>query len=520
MKNTNYLKLGFLFLFVFFFTGIKAQNSAVKTPNVIVILADDIGYADVGFQENTALGIQTPNLDKLAKKGIVFNNAYASAAVCSNSRLGLSTGRYQQRWGAYYYNQGGLPSNEFTIAEMMREAGYKTMKVGKTHLNGGPKSDPMKHGFDHWLGFKSHSYDYFLLSQKDVDAYNKKYPGSAAKAKMIPFGPLVRDSKTVESFENTNTTEVFTNESVKFIESANEKPFYLQLEYNALHTPLYKAPEVMRKKYAIPTRSFNRDDKVWEYPHWDPIIEPDYSKWYSETCHLGIADPYGRKIYLAHLEYMDMMIGKIVKALKKKGILDNTIIVFSSDNGGSNQSYANNLPINSYKYCLMDGGIKVPMFIHWPEGIAKNKKVDALITHRDLYASLSELTGIAPKKKLDGKSLFPLFKGGEKEIHNEPLFWDSGDKEKNWVVRSNNWKLVYRNESKNYASYVLDKKGLVTGLTEEPIPAGYQLYDLNKDPYETQNIASVNTAKVAEMKKLYTDWRAQMGKPIRGSKAK
>ncbi|WP_111708188.1 sulfatase family protein [Lutibacter citreus] len=504
---------------------VKKDNDSKKIkPNVIVILADDVGYADVGFQKDVQPDVQTPNLDKLAENGVVFRNAYAGSPVCSNSRLALSTGRYQQRWGAYYYGQGGLPSNEYTIAEMMKEAGYKTMKVGKTHLNNGPKSDPMKHGFDHWLGFKHHSWDYFLLSEKDIEAYEKKSSGSSKKAKMAPFGPLTRDSKTKESYENTNTTEVFTKESINFIKESTNEPFYLQLEYNAVHTALTRAPKELQEKYGIPARSFNREDKVWEYPHWDPIVQPDYNEWYDQTSHLGITDAYGRKIYLAHMEYMDLMIGKIVKTLKEKGILDNTIIFFSSDNGGSHQSYANNEPENAYKYCLMDGGIKVPMFMYWPNGFKKNNEIEAMVTHRDLYASLSQLTGVDPKKPLDGKSLLPLIYGETKKIHTEPIFWDSGEKFKNWVVRFGDWKLVYREDvdgiNFNYKSYQLDEKGLVIGLLDVPILSGIQLYNLKDDPNELNNIAVLNPEKVVEMENMYKKWRSQMADPIRGTKAK
>ncbi|MEM1297453.1 MAG: sulfatase-like hydrolase/transferase, partial [Verrucomicrobiota bacterium] len=279
-------------------------------PNVVVIIADDLGYADVGFHEVVADGIATPHLDQLAASGVVFTDAYASSPVCSNSRLALSTGRYQQRWGAYHYGQGGLPSDEHTIAEMMREAGYRTMKVGKTHLNGGPKQDPMKHGFDQYLGFEHHSWDFELLSEKDIAAYERKKEGSSAMARMAPFGPLNRNSETKESYEDTTTTEVFANESVKFIEETSDQPFYLQLEFNAVHTPLIRGPKQLREKYGIPDRPFDRDAKVWEYPLWDPVAQPNYGEWYGQTCHLKIPDPYGRKIYLAHLELMDQMIGK------------------------------------------------------------------------------------------------------------------------------------------------------------------------------------------------------------------
>lgn len=519
MKRTIYVVLFLLETICF---NVSGQNIRKKNrPNIIVILADDVGYADVGFHDVVKPNVTTPNLDHLASNGVIFKNAYAGSPICSNSRLALSTGRYQQRWGAYYYGQGGLPTTEFTIAEMMKEKGYRTMKVGKTHLNNGPKSDPMKHGFDHWLGFKNHSWDYFLLSEKDVAAYEKKVPGSTAKAKASPHGPLIRDSKTKESFENTNTTEVFTKESITFLNQESEKPFYLQLEYNAVHTALTRAPELLREKYGIPERSFNREDEVWEYPLWDPVKEPNYNDWYGKTCHLEIVDPYGRKLYLAHLEYMDLMIGLIIETLKKNGDLDNTIIFFSSDNGGSNQSYANNGPINAYKYCLMDGGIKVPMIMHWPNGFKKNKKIDALVTHRDLYASFSEILDVAPKKPLDGKSLLPLINGETKELHTAPMFWDSGLKRVNWVARQGDWKLVYREQAYDYLAYELDKKGLVKDpLVKVPILSGLQLYNLANDPNESKILNETYPEKVIEMEKLYRVWRSQMAAPINGKKAK
>jgi arylsulfatase B len=239
---------------------------------------------------------------------------------------------------------------------MMLEAGYRTMKVGKTHMNNGPKADPTKHGFEHSLGFRNHSWDFNLLSQKDVDAYNAKKSGSAALAKNCPFGPLTRDDKIKESYEKITTTEIFGQESVRFIKQESDRPFYLQLEFNAVHTPLTRPPSKrLAEKYGIPMRSFDRDAEVWEYPLWDPVKQPSYKEWYHQTCHLGIVDPYGRKLYLAHLELMDQMIGNVMRALEEQGIADNTLIFFSSDNGGSDQSYANNGDINAYKYCLMDG---------------------------------------------------------------------------------------------------------------------------------------------------------------------
>ena len=232
-----------------------------------------------------------------------------------------------------------------------------------------------------------------------------------------------------------------------------------------------------------------------------------------------IMDPYGRKIYLAHLELMDQAIGNMMKALKKHNLDKNTFIFFTTDNGGSNQSYANNGDLNQYKFCLMDGGIKTPMIVSWPAAF-KPTKIDATVTHRDLFASLSSITGVAPKNALDGKSLIPLIHGNVKELHTEPLFWDSGPREKNWVVRQGDWKLVYREKNRPYRTYALDENGVVTKLVPKKLTLGMQLYNLADDPGERKNLADQYPEKVAAMEKSYTNWRSKMLDPVQGHKAK
>lgn len=490
-------------------------------PNIIVILADDLGYADVGFHDVVADGVYTPNLDKLANSGVVFRNAYSSSPICSGARLALSTGRYPQRWGGYYYGQGGLPTAENTLAEMLREGGYRTMKVGKTHMNFGPKALPTKHGFEQSLGFHHHSWHFSLISQKDVDAYERRLPGSAERHRSAPIGPLMRNDSIPESFEDTTTTEVFGDESVKFIKQNSDKPFYLQLEFNAVHTPLIRPPVQLAKKYGIPLRPFDRNAESWEYPQWDPVNQPDYKEWYGQTSHLEITDPYGRKIYLAHLELMDQVIGRIMKTLKKEGLWENTLIFFSSDNGGSDQSYANNGDINAYKYCVMDGGIKVPMVVSWPASLKSGTKVDATVTHRDLFATVCEITGFQPKKELDSESLIPLVEGKVDQIHEGPLFWDCGPNRQNWTVRHGDWKLVYAGEARDYQAYELGKDGLVKDkLRIVPTLAGLQLYNLKNDPGERDNLAEKQPERLASMHQIYKDWRASMADPVSGKKAK
>lgn len=521
IKSIPVLLLGLIGGLTQLSTASAAGGLQDQLPNVIVIVADDVGYADVGFHDVVADGVVTPNLNRLASRSVVFRNAYSASPVCSNSRLALMTGRYAQRWGAYYYGEGGLPTAEFTLAEMMRDAGYRTMKVGKTHLNKGPKEPPLKHGFDHSLTFFHHSWDYFLLSEKDVAAYEQKKEGSSKALRQSPLGPLMRDDLVAESFEDTTTTEVFGRESVSWIKQPSDKPFYLQLEFNAVHTPLTRAPKQLRKKYGIPERPFDRSADVWEYPLWDPVAQPDYKQWYDQTCHLAKADPYGRKIYLAHLELMDTAIGNIMSTLQAQGMSENTIVVFSSDNGGANQSYANNGDINAYKYCLMNGGIKVPMIVSWPEKFGSHKSIDAMVTHRDLFATLSEITGVATKNPLDGSSLIPLIEGSTDVLHEEPLFWDCGTKNLSWISMQGDWKLVYREQPRDYLVYDLDPNGLVKPeFRKVPIPGGMQLYNLAMDVGELVNLADKHPERAASLQKAHNQWRDQMMDPISGRKAK
>lgn len=486
-----------------------------EKPNFICILVDDLGYADVGFQEVVADDIQTPHIDRLANDGVVFTEAYSSAPICSTARLGFSTGRYQTRWGAYWYGQGGLPQDEQTIAELLREQGYQTMKVGKTHLNFGEKPFPLDHGFDEYLGFEHHSWDFFLLSEKDKAAYEARQPGSTDRPDFFWMGPLTRNRELV-SYENTNTTEIFADESVKFIQRSGSDPFYLQLEFNAVHTLLTVVPDEYADKYGIPKYPFNRDPEAesWEYPYWDPRKE-SYKKWYSDVAHLVKLDPYGRKKYLVHLEMVDQAIGRITKALEATGQLENTFIFFSSDNGGSHQSYANNGPLRVFKYCMADGALKVPMFVSWPNGFSGGESLDAMVTHRDIFATIADITGAQPSKPLDSESLLPLIAGKTEELHDE-LFWDSG--RNTWAYRKGDWKLALL-EERMYEKYETDEDGLVTDpFTEIWLQEGLALYNLKDDVGETTNLIEKHPDIARDMEERYNEWRATMADPVRGKR--
>lgn len=504
------------FLITLWFAGsLGSVVAAQNKPNFICILVDDLGYADVSFQDAVAEDVHTPHIDRLAESGVVFTDAYASSAVCSTARLGFSTGRYQTRWGAYWYGQGGLPNSEQTIAELLRERGYQTMKVGKTHLNGGDKEFPLDHGFDEYLGFEHHSWDFFLLSQKDKDAYEARQTGSTERPRFFWMGPLTRNREKV-SYENTNTTDIFADESVAFIERNSDNPFYLQLEFNAVHTLLTVVPDEYADKYGIPKHAFNRDPEAesWDYPYWDPRKET-YKKWYSDVAHLELVDPYGRKKYLAHLEMVDKAIARITATLEEQGLLENTFIFFSSDNGGSHQSYVDNGPLKVYKYCIADGGIKVPMFVTWPNGFAGGKRSDGMVTHRDVFATIADIVGAQPKKDLDAKSLLPLIEGYVNELHKE-LFWDTG--QDSWAYRKGDWKLALYPD-KEYQAFELDEDGLVKApLKEIWLKKGFALFNLSEDVGETTNLIEQHPDIAEAMKRRYGEWRASMSDPVSGKR--
>ena len=163
---------------ILFLTALAfGYSNAAERPNVLIIMADDLGYADLSFLPQSPKDVDTPSIDKLASEGTYFSNAYATAPICSPSRCGMITGRYQQRWGNYWYGQGGLPNEETTLPQALNELGYFSQKIGKTHLNGGPAEHPLDHGFAEFLGFMHHSWDYIRLSDKDLAAYKKRAEG-------------------------------------------------------------------------------------------------------------------------------------------------------------------------------------------------------------------------------------------------------------------------------------------------------------------------------------------------------
>ncbi|MHC4995065.1 MAG: sulfatase family protein [Planctomycetota bacterium] len=481
-------------------------------PNLLVIVADDLGYADMSFLERSPADVSTPGIDRLATSGTYFTDAYSTSPICSPSRLGLLTGRYHQRWGGYWYGQGGLPNEELTMAQALKALGYTTHKIGKTHLNGGPAEHPLDHGFDTYLGFIHHTWDYIRLSQKDLDAYEKRADGKGLG--ILNVGPMIRQRDTPASYEDGFTTEIFTDEAVKFIHAAKErdKPFYIELEHNAVHMPTYIAhPEYARKAgYEQPV--WDRDADRWEFPFWDPR-DISWNDWHKNWGHLGKVDALGRKRYIANLMALDDSTKRLLRELEKTGQRDNTIVVFLSDNGGTINTYSNNTPLRGYKYMFGEGGIRIPLIVSWPGKLKQGQRVGGLASGMDVFPTVLELLGEERPSNLDGRSLVPRLTGEKSVSPHDHLCWADGKGA--WVVRQGPWKLIH-SSGWVHENYKLNDKGIAEPAPDYVYPEGTRLFNLAQDISEQNDLSAKRPQLVKAMTELYEAWQSQMGKPRSG----
>lgn len=363
----------------------RAVASDAK-PNVVIILADDLGYADLGVQGST--DIPTPNIDRIAKEGARFTNAYSVSPLCSPSRAGLLTGRYPERWG-HEFNPGperqsrdfGIPSDVPTLAELLRGEGYATGVVGKWHLGFSPENLPLARGFDEFFGFVGATHSY--------------------RASLIQFrGALMRGNARAR--EHTYLTDAITRESVDFIRRHQSAPFFLYVPYSAVHAPL----------------------------------EPDRARLQRLST---IADP-DRRAYAATLLAMDDGVGQILDALSAPGVADRTIVLFMNDNGGATMSVkASNGSLSGLKGLVNEGGVRVPMLMRWPRHIQPATVVDAPVSSLDVVPTVLAAVGAKPAVSFDGLSVSPLWECPSETPAPRRLYWRLGDMS---AVRDGDWKLV------------------------------------------------------------------------------
>lgn len=489
-----------------------AEPSAVAqpAPNIVLIVADDLGYADLSFLPYAASDAETPNIDRMAKGGAFFSNAYVTSPICSASRAGIITGRYQQRWGNYSLGiRGrGLPASELTIPQALKELGYVTMKVGKNHHGGGDADLPWKHGFDEFLGFTGSTKDYLRLSEQEAEALGKD-----ANNYLISAGPLVHwkhGQRRQRSFDNAYSTDVFTEAAVEFIRRDHgSRPFYLQVSFNAVHHPQYQVKRELLSEMGIPQLM------------WTPESGLSPGQWHERHGWLGEIDPHGRARYLACARVMDEGVGQIIRTLREERIEKRTLVTFISDNGGSQNTYACNGPLHGNKYMLGEGGVRVPLILYWPDRIPAGKVLDTPVMSLDCFPTFVAAAQGTPPNTLDGKDLLPVVDGMLDGPLHEFICWDqSTDAREDWAIRKGNWKLRQSWDGSITRTYCGGqsygrKTKTVNGLTFYDYPAqkGTLLYNLKKDIGESRNQSLEFPEKVRELQGLYRQWSEQMPPP-------
>lgn len=369
-----------------------ATAPAAKRPNIVVIVADDLGYHDVGFQGGNPHA-PTPNIDSIAANGVTFTNGYVTGAVCSPTRAGLVTGRYQQRFG-HEFNPGpgrqpdgatfGLPLTERTIANELKDAGYTTTNVGKWHLGSDEAYRPTSRGFDEWYGFLAGAHPY-------IQGENT--------------APIFRNNKEVEAPEHL--TLAFGEEAAAFIEKqqSKENPYFLYLTFNAVHTPL----------------------------------QPDKA---NAAKLAAIENPKARN-YAALLSGLDQAIGNVLKAVRESGEENNTLIFFISDNGGPQAGNgSNNAPLRGDKATVLEGGIRVPFAVQWKDRLPAGVKYDKPVISLDITATAAAAGGAklgSSDRPADGVDLLPYLLGKDQAAPHEALFWRAGPQ---FAVRQGDYKLL------------------------------------------------------------------------------
>ncbi len=423
--------------------------AAGERPNVVIILSDDQGWGDVGCYG--AEDAQTPHLDALAASGVRLLDFYANAPMCSPTRAALLTGRYPYRCGVPFVvdsrpGKRGLAGDEITIAEILRGQGYRTGLIGKWHLGSHRDSLPNNQGFDDFFGFRAGCVDYYS---------HRFYWGLGAG--LPSFHDLWRNEREIDE-SGAYATDLITRESVRFIEEQGGGPFFLVVSYNAPHYPMHAPREYLER--------------------FPPDMDPE------------------RRMHLALCAAMDDGIGRIAATLERKGLRENTLVFFQSDNGATIEDRAGlggrNAPFRGFKFSLFEGGIRVPAVASWPGVLPAGETRSQPAASMDLFPAIAALCAADPPaaRVIDGRNIWPMLAENAPSPH-ERLFWKRYDQA---AVREGDWKLVVNG---------------ILALGEEHALQGRDrvfLSNLAEDPREIRNLAGREPRIVENLRRKLRQW--------------
>ncbi|HEX7899822.1 MAG TPA: sulfatase-like hydrolase/transferase [Planctomycetota bacterium] len=409
-----------------------ATTTAPRRPNIVLLVSDDQGYAEMSCQGGD---LPTPHLDALAASGIRYRSGYVVSPYCSPSRAGLLTGRYPQRFG-HEINpvertndlpHVGLPVGEKTIADHLRAGGYVTGMVGKWHLGNHPPYYPTARGFDEFFGFLREGHSYLPLD-RSVNHLRAREP------EYDRLNPMLRGESEVG--EKEYLTSAFAREATSFIDRHAARPFFLYVPFNAPHSPMQAAPE-------------------------------DHARF------AHIADPH-RRVWAAMMKALDDAVGRILDALRRRGLEKDTLVCFLSDNGGPTKELTSrNNPYSGGKGSLREGGVRVPFILSWP-GRIRPGVWDGTVSALDLLPTVLDAAGLPEPPGLDGVTLL-----GPRH-HDRTVFWRMAGK---LAIRDGRWKLL-----------------------SEPAGAPFALFDLLEDPAESKDLAAVHPEVVRDLEAKLRDW--------------
>ncbi|MEZ6133984.1 MAG: sulfatase [Pirellulaceae bacterium] len=460
----------------------QSLTGETRQPNIVLLVADDLGYGELGCQGNPQ--IPTPFIDALALDGVRCTQAYVTAPNCSPSRAGLFTGRTPTRFGYEFNPIGarneapgvGLPTAEITIAEALQDAGYTTGLIGKWHLGGAAEFHPQRHGFDEFFGFM-HEGHYFapppwdglvsILRRRSLPlGAQQRFQVNASLIYTSHMGhnepdydannPLIRGGQPIS--ESEYLTDALAREACSFIERYRATPFFLCVTFNAVHSPMQAKQETLA-----------------EFSH-------------VEDMH--------RRIFAAMLSDLDTAVGSITAKLDAEQLSRDTLVIFMSDNGGPTKELtSSNGPLRGGKGSMYEGGLRVPFIVRWPGQLPQDRVVHQVVSTLDVAPTVLKLAG-TQLAELEGRNLLPLMQNVNAGHAARTLFWRQGSRR---ALRHGPWKIVSNDPSPK----------IVDGDTSK-----WELYNIDSDVGETHNLAHSQPAKVQELSQIWSEMNGEMLAPL------